>query len=620
MSINSHKVLAEEIIRSWLKPTSNYVVIAPPMSGSNHFFAELTSPLNIHRVVAKSADLLAIAKLDNRDFHNDLLFAKRVAVKWGVLESVSENTSDDPLEVLNWAVTRLVNAGKIPVIIIQRFHEALKKLGEEIGIHLRNLEHEYNLKTVVELPVSVDVLRQRWDAIEKDKAPFLQSDWGQGHSHKLLKGYSLAELRALSATSNLNQGVPDVLFSATAGMVELVDRLLQDLEGKNTNGATMYIRSRSFELCERLVRWLDPQNLSNIYKKSVVNLLDPQLCVGSAINLRHHDWADIILDKNFKLNCKMLAWASVFVLARCSEPSFIQGLRALIEAKRYDQAAPVLNILIETDAHSSQKWAAVKLINEFSALTQKIFLEGVHWHQASRILFLLDANRRQIETEVITLEGVLEWRPLVSMLGEFSREVQNKKHARIETYLCQHHSRDEALPFFHLLKLRLQSTYSLDPYLALQTIVTQPEAILQIYSFYVLGIQFWNFEGLNSEEKEAVKQFSRKSITINCISNPLGFVELLYLTAFRTKDLDTSNQFIRNYDDIDKFERFYEVRKGQVHSTAFAQEAKTREYVDFCHALVERAFACIYPDASNTWLQHPGLVVEKMIDNILPSS
>lgn len=620
MSINSHKILAEEIIRSWLKPTSNYIVIAPPMSGSNHFFAELTSPQTIHRVVAKSADLLAIAKLDNRDFHNDLLFAKRVAVKWGVLKSVNENTSDDPLEVLDWAVGRLVDVGKIPVIIIQRFHEALKKLGEEIGIHLRNLEHEYNLKTVVELPVSLDVLRQRWDAIEKEKAPFLQSDWGQGHSHKLLKGYSLAELRDMSATSKLNQGIADVLFSATAGMVELVDRLLPYLEGKNTNGAAMYIRSRSFELCERLVRWLDPQNLSNVYKKSVVNLLDPQLCVGSAINLRHHDWADIILDKTFKLNCNMLAWASVFVLARCSEPSFIQGLRALIETKKYSQAVPVLNILIETDEHSSQKWAAVKLINEFSALTQKIFLEGDHWHQASRILLLLDASRLQIETDVITLEGVLAWRPLVSMLGEFSREVQNKKDARIETYLCQHHSRDEVLPFFHLLKLRLQSTSLLDPYLALQSIVTQPEAILQIYSYYVLGIQFWNFEGLSSEDKEAVKMFSRKSITINCTSNPLGFVELLYLAAFMSKDFDTSDQFIRNYEDIDKFERFYEVRKGQVHSTAFAQETKTREYVDFCHVLVTRAYACIYPDASISWLQEPGLVVEKMIDNILPNS
>ncbi|WP_346832444.1 hypothetical protein ABDX87_08295 [Pseudomonas abietaniphila] len=620
MNINSHKLLAEEIIRSWLKPTSNYVVIAPPMSGSNLFFAELTSPSNIHRIIRKDAELLAIARLDNRDFHNDLLFAKRVAVKWGVLGSVSESSSDDPLEVMNFAVARLVDAGKIPVIIIQRFHEALKKLGEEIGIHLRNLEHEYNLKTVVELPVSLDVLRQRWDAIEKEKAPFLQSDWGQGHSHKLLKGYSLAELRDKSATYKLNQGIADVLFSATAGMVELVDRLLPDLEGKNTNGATMYIRSRSFELCERLVRWLDPQNLSHVYKKSVVNLLDPQLCVGSAINLRHHDWADIILDKTFKLNCRMLAWASVFVLARHSDPSFTKGLRALIEAKKYNQAVPILDILIETDEHSSHKWAAVKLVNEFSSLTQKLFLEGAHWHQANRILFLLDASRQQVESEGLTLQNILAWRPLVSMLDAFSREVQNNKDVRIENYLCQHYTREEILPFFHLLKLRLQSTSMLDPYLALQSIVTQPEAILQIYAYYVLGIQFWNFEGLIPEEKEEVKQFSRKSITINCTSNPLGFVELLYLAAFRTKDIDTSTQFIRNYEDIDKFEQFYEVRKGQVHSTAFAQEAKTREYLDFCYALIERAFQCIYPGSSSSWLQEPGLMVGKMIDHIVPNA
>ncbi|WP_273860954.1 hypothetical protein [Pseudomonas sp. LA5] len=620
MKINSQKLLAEEIIRSWLKPTSNYVVIAPPMSGSNHFFAELTSPPNIHRIVSKSADLIAIAKLDNRDFHNDLLFAKRVAVKWGVLQSVNDSTFDDPLEVMNFAVARLVEAGKIPVIIIQRFHEALKKLGEEIGIHLRNLEHEYNLKTVVELPVSLDVLRQRWDAIEKEKAPFLQSDWGQGHSHKLLKGYSLAELKEKSVTNKLSQGIADELFSATAGMVELVDRLLPDLEGKNTNGAARYIQSRSLELCERLVRWLDPQNLSHVYKKSVVNLLDPQLCVGSAINLRHHDWADIILDKTHRLNCKMLAWASVFVLARQSEPSFIQGLRLLIDTKKYDQAAPVLEILIETDERSSHKWEAVKLVNDFSSLTQKLFLEGVHWHQASRILFLLDAIRQQIESEALTLESVLAWRPLVSMLSDFSREVQNNRDARIETYLCQNYTREEVLPFFHLLKLRLQSTSLLDPYLALQSIVTQPEAILQIYSYYALGIEFWNFEGLAPEEKEKIKGFSRKSITINCTSNPLGFVELLYLAAFRTKDLDTSSQFIRGYEDIDKFEKFYEVRKGQVHSTAFAQEARTREYVDFCHTLIERAFECIYPDVSTSWLQEPGLMVGKLINHILPKS
>jgi hypothetical protein len=316
----------------------------------------------------------------------------------------------------------------------------------------------------------------------------------------------------------------------------------------------------------------------------------------------------------------MLAWASIFVLARCSEPSFIQSLRALIETKKYDQAAPVLNILIETDERSSYKWTVVKLINDFSSLTQKIFLEGIHWHHASRILFLLDASRTQIESELITLESLIAWRPLISMLNDFSSEVKHNTDARIETYLCQNYSRDQILPFFHLLKYRLQTACILDPYLALQAIVTQPEAILQIYSYYVLNIQFWNFEGLTPQEKEDIKKFSRKSITINCTSNPLGFVELLYLVAFRIKDFDASDQFIRNYEDIDKFERFYEVRKGQVHSTGFAQETKTREYFDFCHSLLDRSFACIYTDAASSWLREPGLMVEKMIDYILPKS
>lgn len=109
--------------------------------------------------------------------------------------------------MLHCAVEFVTERGEYPVLIIKRFHEALSKLGEDIGTTLRNLEHDFALKTVVELPVSINTLRVKWEQENRELTPFLVSDWGQGHIHKLLKGYDINEIDNLFKSNKLNKEI-----------------------------------------------------------------------------------------------------------------------------------------------------------------------------------------------------------------------------------------------------------------------------------------------------------------------------------------------------------------------------------------------------------------------------
>lgn len=157
----SFKRLAVLIINSWAKKKSNYIIISPPMSDSHLFFKFLNDRQVINETLKDHSELLCIAVLDTSDFKTEIAFSHKVCKSWGINDN--DLNLNDPTEMLYTAIQQVVDKGMTPILIVKRFHEALKKLGEDIGTTLRNLEHEFNLKTVVELPVSITSLRTRWE-------------------------------------------------------------------------------------------------------------------------------------------------------------------------------------------------------------------------------------------------------------------------------------------------------------------------------------------------------------------------------------------------------------------------------------------------------------------------
>lgn len=590
MKSNAQKALANEVVLSWIRPKSNFVIVAPPMNASRQFFSKLTSEDFIYSVVKEAAQRISIAKLGTADFSSEIGFAKRVAVLWNV--KIVDSSSDDATTILEFAVKSVKRRNHIPVIVIERFHEALDKLGEDIGTSLRNLEHEHDLKTVVELPVSLHVLRERWEKRDEGKAPFLASDWGQGHNHKLLKGYSGQEILELGASYQVGAESCNEIQCVTGGLIDLVDRLLPEVGNKTGVGLVKFIQSRSVELCSRLVSWIDPQNSAHLYKKALVKMLAPEFKMTSVAQVRLHDWADILLDKKGSLNCKILAWASIAELSKIPGESVRSTLEVMFRERKFIDAREILRVLEGSDRQNVQSWSLISAINDFCIESNDVFTKSQSWGDARESLVALSQMAQSQNLGVCQIEQLLSWNPLVDFLHRYFLD-SGFTSKRIEVFLCENYSVMDSYPFIQLLRLRLELSKGFDVFQSLQSIVPLPESLLQIYAYYKYGIKFWNFPGLEDAEKNAIKDYSKKSFLISRVSGFLNYAELLYIIAWRSSELPSEVRMVLDLQEVIKFERLYEVRGDAVHSTSFAQVGNHEEYIVFCSVLIDRFWRCL---------------------------
>ena len=590
MKSNAQKALAKELVLSWVRPKSNFIIVAPPMNASRQFFSKLTSEEFIYSVVKEAAQSICIAKLGTADFSSEIRFAKRVAVLWNV--KLVDTGCDDAITILEFAVKSVKDRNHIPVIVVERFHEALDKLGEDIGTSLRNLEHEHDLKTVVELPVSLQVLRDRWETRDEGKAPFLASDWGQGHSHKLLKGYSAQEILELGGSYEIGAESCGEISRVTGGLIDVVDRLMAEVGGKTGVGLMRFMQSRSAELCARLVSWIDPQNAAHLYKKALVNMLAPEFNMKSIAQVSLHDWADILLDKKGFLNCKILAWASITELSKIPEDSVHSTLETMFNERRFIDARQILRVLESTDKRNTRYWSVISLINDFCIDSNDVFTKSQSWGDAREGLLAIGQIARSHNIGVCQAERLMSWSPLVDLLHRFFLDSDSTSR-RIEVFVCENYSLADSYPFVQLLRLRLELSKGLEVFQSLQSIVPLPESLLQIYVYYKYDIRFWDFAGLENAEKDAIRDYSKKNFVISRTSGFLNYAELLYIIAWRSADLPPEARMILDLQEVMKFERLYEVRGDAVHSTSFAQVENREEYVLFCTVLIDRFWRCL---------------------------
>lgn len=583
---SSQKSILVEVINTWLLARSNYVLVCPPMNGERQIVEFLSSEQSICEVIGEQYHKLAIASLDTKDFKAELVFAKSVARGWSVEEDVADES--DPRSILELACAAVTKQNRSPILIIHRFHEALDKLGEDIGSALRDLEHSHNLKTVVTMPVSLTVLRERWEAMDAKKAPFLASDWGQGHRSKVLKGYSYGEISAVGRTKGIDSGTSEILFKATGGVVGIVDLLIDEVRGKKGKGLTLYLQQRAPEVCKRLLGWLDPINTSNIYKKSLVSFLNSSFYPTALAYIMDHDWKPILLNKDGSLGFEMLAWAAASEMSKSTDSSWAITLTFLYQDENFDAAMSMIEVMYGADKVNSNYWVALRDLTIFCKSTSDVFSNSDQWSTARRKLTkLLGSNK--LPGQVVQSFTVLEsWRPISELLSNFLSCKKNKADLRIENYICESGRKEYVLPFLQLLALRLEAAESHDTFQSLQSIMTAPESLLQIYSFFELGICFWKFPGISEESSKRLEEIARKPYRIT--AQVLGYSDLAHLIVLKGEVGGEANCLISNQDELDNVLAKYEVRKENSHSTAFTEAVTCQQYRMFLGDLLERYF------------------------------
>lgn len=291
----SFTLLARNIIESWNAPQSNYILVSPPLSRGDEVLRLLLDPA-LHRLSNVLPGELAIASFKSGDVVNTSGFVNSVIRQWGLDESAFDRTEDSAAD-LEFAIQQVCGAGRKPIIILAGFHKAIERLSWDIGAALRNLEHDYGLRTVVELPIRLSSLRERWD-IFKPGVPFLASDFGQGHSTKVVASYERDEAYDIFAIFLVPEDKRSVLYELTAGIPALIPWAVREaIAISDKNIITEIIQLNSNELLGRFFKWLDAPRLS-IFRNLIAaypNSPPDQVSIGD------HDWASFILNDSHKI-------------------------------------------------------------------------------------------------------------------------------------------------------------------------------------------------------------------------------------------------------------------------------------------------------------------------------
>jgi len=570
--------LATEIIKSWGRNRSNYIIVAPPMSNARALFSALTSVDGIRAVIGTRYAGLSIARLDTSDFKDNLTFARRVLKGWGVHKSKFID-EDDAVSLLNLGIAELKSQDKRGVLLIHRFHEALEKLGEDIGTALRNLEHDHGLRTIVELPVSLTCLRERWDALDREKPPFLASDWGQGHTVKYLKGYTIDEIEKAVGSHSEANALAEEMFRLTGGLEGLVDALLEPAISMKVKGLTAYANSKSSPLCSRLIKWLDKPK-DNKFRSLIAQSSKASLSASDRAKLAEHDWRDMLISKDGSVGCAMIVRACIEAVARENTTSLSNDVRSTFECGNFERAHELLEA-ISTQGEPNHLLEAAKLLCQFAIATDAYIGD---WAPARAILNEFENLVNCCESEEIRFAWELldSWVALSDFMCDFRHSKKNDQNLRLEQFAAQSSQVTSIKCVLQLQRLRLKNASKLQPYLALKSVVEQPESLLQLYVYVKFNINFWKYGGMLDSDARAISALVKKPFRAPKKEARLGFIEMLYIVFWKERDFPCDGNLLSSYSELMQIEAHYEQRKEQVHSTSIVAVEDWVMYAKLC--------------------------------------
>ncbi len=587
------ETLARSIVKSWVTADkSNYTVIAPPMSIPRELFRLLADRTFLHNELDNASSRIAIAQLGEADYLSQTKFLRKLAVSWGS-EKAKTCQDNDLLMLISSSLKTLRSQGQLPVILIERFHSGLQRLDESFGVDLRNLEADHRLSTVVEVPIKLDDLRDRWEDTSGG-CPFLQSDWGQGYESIFLKGYSESEIKTLLREKNKDASFSTFIFRATAGLPVLVDLLVGKTGTMGLPSLQKFAEARSLEYCSQFFNWLEAET-STIYKKLLQKSLSERLPKLFNTSLANHSWAPWILDSRNDLNFLMLAWASVQKLETSNQAIFLRDLFKTIEADELDSALSSISPLANLEGQNQALWLCLEALCQFFA---KANPNGDQWIDASIAVEEIKRLATEFELEPIRAvsDMLMAWRPLINLMIEFSARRSGGTQTRFEDLVCEKNSLENAKLFLQRLRLkssranRLVQTKKQDYHDARASILSHPESLLQVYSHVKFGIKFWKYEPLQ-DIKATI--FLGRTFKPPVSGKRLEFTELLFLYNHQLACVTPEEGLFENDAAMGEICDLYQDRSEQSHSTTVVTANDWSRYYQTCSGLIERFWRTI---------------------------
>ncbi|MDR5785439.1 glycosyltransferase [Caballeronia sp. LP003] len=336
---------ARKIVRSWVAPRSNFIIVTPPLTDASPVIDKLLDE-HFYDECGVNGKLPAVARFRAGRVQSPETFVASIVSQWNAAGAVFSAGNDIGADLAK-AVRLLRDAGRIPVLVIEAFHRAIRNLTWDVGTALRTLEHSLQLRTVVEMPVKLSTLRTRW-AVEQDEPPFFASDFGQGHGTLVLGAYTDDEVAELAAAHGLSDWKSEVVARLSGGIPDLAWWLAREIQDCSSVDDIMSIAERdAYDICYRFLKWLDGPGETS-FTKALKAYHRGDASESLVVTLDRHDWAQFILNKNGHLRSGMLGMASLHSL---KEARSAHGPIALLPSADPRRAGA---IVVEPDAGHSQ--------------------------------------------------------------------------------------------------------------------------------------------------------------------------------------------------------------------------------------------------------------------------
>lgn len=306
----SSVAIARRIVMSWVEG-SNTVLVAPPLTDPTSIF-DMLSDRKFHSECGIDKNLPAVARFRVGRIESPGSFIKGVVAQWdpdGEVVCTGTDIGGDLRKVLR----AVFDSGRIPVLIIEAFHQAVRTLTWDVGTALRDLEHTMKLRTVVELPVKLSTLRSRW-AVEKNPNGFLASEFGQGHSTLMLKGYSPAEISSLADSRGLNEAQSESIIRLSGGIPDLTNWLIRESQYcKTLEELSDVAESGASDICYRFFKWLDAPGETS-FTKTLAKMHQKSSMEDVFAKIDFHEWGSFLLTPDKNLSSQIIGFAATYQL------------------------------------------------------------------------------------------------------------------------------------------------------------------------------------------------------------------------------------------------------------------------------------------------------------------
>ncbi len=582
----SHEKISKEIVTSWTN-VSHYTLVASPLNYPSSIFKLLRSKY-FHESCHLDTDKLSIAYLPIHTYKTSEEFIYRVLKNWNIdIDDVDGNNAQ--IEHLEEALDILESTGKTPIILLPKFHKTIEKLSWELGAKLRYLEAEFGLCTVVELPVLMSRLRERWEMID-EKENFICSDFGQGHSSIVLLGFECKEVGKLVKDASLNDQYISIIQKWSGGLPELVRWLIQEAQtSKSVEYFESIARKGCIEQCKIFLKWLDAPN-SDYYKERISALWRNAASEEQRAEVRDHEWQKIIINRDGFI----LSSAIGFACTKSVGGNFEQTLSSIVVAikNRSDNEVDGLISGLSDFCRSENKFKYISAIIPVWKLATELSPDFINIEMTSK----KGGNQLKKDKSDMALKicDVLnKWHEFSKGVNLFNRLLQRKSDLdwRLSDCLCgrgEGNEKGSDIVSIQLIMYRLYEAEKIhDSNAALKCILEIPEQILQVYCARKLNISVWKAPEFLAEDIELVSELWKNGSYIKPRKNSrLEFIHMLYIGWVMMKKLEKDDRLFNNFSDmVYLHESYEEIRNQPSHSITFVNEKKWSDFYQQCIVL-----------------------------------